>query len=521
MNEVQKRSAPRRTQIPTLVAGLIIGVLVAAGIAPLVGSDHGTTQVGTPGFLSGSKAAGDTASTDATSVGGGDGASGGAVANSASGGGAATGGGGATRATAAGGGARSGLAATDVGVTATAIRVGFITQNCKGCAALGMTLTPTSSADLAQTFVADLNARGGILGRKVEGYTADYDPVNDAINGGGEQRAACLQLTENDKVFAVLNGGTKPNDCIYTEHKTPLITGLEPLADDPGTFNANEGRLWTIGASGARTLLNWARQAARQDLVSTSPTKPFGIVVNEAGEATVRKYLIPELERLGRHPAHVSAMPSNTATAPTVASTESAKMRSAGINTVMLALDPVTSAVWIQQAEADGWKPQYLSSEYPVSVSDYTGGLQPASYQGAIAIANTPVTPAAQLRAEPLVHQCLAVWEKHIGGPTADADIGAVVSYCSAVRLFEAAAKRAGTNLTRNGFDQGMAGLGTFPMGNIVGNKVTFGSAYSLGPVKWSGADSQNTEVWTSPCPYQDSDNKCWVVTHGPEPMAA
>ena len=66
-----------------------------------------------------------------------------------------------------------------------------------------------------------INSSGGINGRMIK---ADYVAVNPI--GSDSSTAACTQLTEDDKVFAVI-GFLQNNDstCYTNLHPTPIIGG--------------------------------------------------------------------------------------------------------------------------------------------------------------------------------------------------------------------------------------------------------------------------------------------------------
>ncbi|MDH3755616.1 MAG: ABC transporter substrate-binding protein [Acidimicrobiia bacterium] len=77
-----------------------------------------------------------------------------------------------------------------------------------------------------QTYIDDLNARGGINGRMVEAIYEFYSPL-----GTTEAEAACVALTEDNEVFAVLGGFLGPsepaNTCITGTQETILIGGRQ------------------------------------------------------------------------------------------------------------------------------------------------------------------------------------------------------------------------------------------------------------------------------------------------------
>ncbi|MDH3704575.1 MAG: ABC transporter substrate-binding protein [Acidimicrobiia bacterium] len=78
--------------------------------------------------------------------------------------------------------------------------------------------------------VAWYNENGGVLGRQIEVIHEVYLPV-----GATTAEEACLKLTEDNEVFAILNGFSGPgaedvNECITEVHETVLVGGL-PRAD--------------------------------------------------------------------------------------------------------------------------------------------------------------------------------------------------------------------------------------------------------------------------------------------------
>ena len=115
--------------------------------------------------------------------------------------------------------------ATAQGVTASTIKVGFSYIDLATLAKSGIIKVDHGPYEqIAKVLVDDINARGGINGRKLVLVTAKYSPI-----GNEEQLAACTKLTQDDKVFAVLDGLLGDNNlCITQQHSTILVgqTGL-------------------------------------------------------------------------------------------------------------------------------------------------------------------------------------------------------------------------------------------------------------------------------------------------------
>ena len=117
------------------------------------------------------------------------------------------------------------------GVTADTITIGhtaidFVTLN----ETFGLDLAFVSFIPSMDAAVDFYNSRGGVLGRQIEVIHEEYLPV-----GGATAEAACLSLTEDNEIFAVVGGFQGPgaeaiNECIVNLHETILV-GSAPTAE--------------------------------------------------------------------------------------------------------------------------------------------------------------------------------------------------------------------------------------------------------------------------------------------------
>ena len=118
------------------------------------------------------------------------------------------------------------LTASDRGVEADAIRVGFTVLNLGGVDHAGYAADLRSDIPaVIDALVDSANQEGGVLGRQIEPVTVKVD-----ILSADDQRRKCLQLTQTEKVFAVIDSYTyaqyeATKACITVENKTPLVTG--------------------------------------------------------------------------------------------------------------------------------------------------------------------------------------------------------------------------------------------------------------------------------------------------------
>jgi hypothetical protein len=90
------------------------------------------------------------------------------------------------------------LTASFRGVTATSIKIGIVTIDYT-CIKQFVNFTEGNEPAIAQVLIDQLNAHGGILGRKVVAVYRSICPI-----GNAQSLDACTSLTEDEKVFAVM-----------------------------------------------------------------------------------------------------------------------------------------------------------------------------------------------------------------------------------------------------------------------------------------------------------------------------
>ncbi len=113
------------------------------------------------------------------------------------------------------------------GVTEDTITIGYTYLDFDALVDQGLAASGYGDQELTfQTMVDALNEDGGINGRKVEVVYEPYSPL-----GTEDAEAACLRLTEDNEVFAVLGGFLGPaepaNSCIIGQQETVLVGGVQ------------------------------------------------------------------------------------------------------------------------------------------------------------------------------------------------------------------------------------------------------------------------------------------------------
>ena len=168
------------------------------------------------------------------------------------------------------------------GVTADTITIGhtaidFVTLN----ETFGLDLAFVSFIPSMDAAVDFYNSRGGVLGRQIEVIHEEYLPV-----GGATAEAACLSLTEDNEIFAVVGGFQGPgaeaiNECIVNLHETILV-GSAPTAEQI----ASTGSRWI-----SQEMSLDRRNAAFVNLLANSGTLdelgPFMVIGSNPSEQFV------------------------------------------------------------------------------------------------------------------------------------------------------------------------------------------------------------------------------------------
>jgi ABC-type branched-subunit amino acid transport system substrate-binding protein len=118
------------------------------------------------------------------------------------------------------GGAGAAQSQSTPGVTPTNIKIGITYPDVAAIATI-INVNPGNYQVAYNTLINQINAQGGINGRKI---TAVYAPVDPLGTAGAA--TACTKLTEDDQVFAVL-GFFQAADlgCYVTGHDTPIVGG--------------------------------------------------------------------------------------------------------------------------------------------------------------------------------------------------------------------------------------------------------------------------------------------------------
>ena len=339
-------------------------------------------------------------------------------------------------------------------------------------------------------YIGHLNARGGVNGRQVTPVYRSYDVFNE-----DDMRAACLALTEDARVFVALDAGGftgPPVLCFTEEHQTPLIfTGGQGIPDV--WFRRSGGRLFSVFQAGGRQQRNFVFELERMGVLEG---KTIGILADGGGGAKATADVLQQSLEDERHPvAHREDLPSDPSSGAGRIPVAVQQMRTKGVDVVTFLTSVLYASQFVQEADSQRYYPRYYTSDWGSGATDVYHQSMPLSYAGARVITVTRVGEQRAGRPEPPYdRECRAIYEQTTGRTMerGQNQYGLYVRQCTLLRLFEAAATRAGPDLTPESFTAALQQLGEFPLGFTPGG--------SFRPGKGDAADFVQTLEWQSGC---------------------
>ncbi|MHB8463861.1 MAG: ABC transporter substrate-binding protein [Acidimicrobiales bacterium] len=375
------------------------------------------------------------------------------------------------------------LGPSDRGVTATSIRVGVTILDLGGVGKVGVSLPGYSPAHQEQVwsgYFNELNKRGGINGRKVTPVYQEYD-----ITSTDSMQAACLSLTQDHKVFAVLDTSGfmgAPVLCLTQQHATPFVTVGE-LGTPTEFYSEANGYLFTLHADGNRQMRNMASVIAAAGALKG---KTIGILAEQGlGFDTTFNTLEAQLKALGHPSTYRYTLASDPGTAASQLPVAVNQMVAHHVDAIFLVANLIFDEQFVNQAQGENYTPAYFTSDW--GTGENISGT-PSSFDGALAVTETNAFDWNEGLPQPAYDaQCQhrgTADSGYVWDPSSSASINhpADMRDCSLVDLFTWAARAAGPNLTRTGLLAAMKTLGTVPI-------ATFPPSGSFGPTKYDAAD--------------------------------
>ena len=387
-------------------------------------------------------------------------------------------------------GARIDAPATAAG-DAQPVRVGFLLTDLGGVSDLGFRGMGSVDEQQAiyQAYVDAANAEGGVAGRPIAAVYATYDPLSES-----SMRAACLELTEDQRVLVVVNtGGYIANAirCITVEHRTPMIAGVSGAPAD--LYAESKGMLFTQFWNSDRMVANFANEVHR---LGALQDKTVGILYDlRYGPESVARRLAQEVAALGSKVGRVSIFAADPSSASTQVPVEVSQHRAAGVDVILNMSNAIVFTQFVQEADAQRWIVPYFSSDWNGANSDFYFSNLPASFDGNLSFTVARVNEGRAGLPEPAIDaECRKRAEKAVGRsiPQDDPELLAFSRSCAYFTLLRRGLTAVGPSFTPQALSQALQSLGHFELPNM--------SGATLGPGRFDFGSTVRTMQWKADC---------------------
>jgi len=373
----------------------------------------------------------------------------------------------------------------DQGVTSTTIRIGISVINFAALQAVGVTLNDGNYQDAVSALTANMNAHGGVDGRKVVPYFAVANPAVASSTS-----SSCSELTEDDKVFIVLFP-VYP-DCYQQTHDTPVMGGVLP-----GTLPASAAADFSLIPPDAAYD---PVQLAAFDRRGAFKGKKVGLFYgpDDTSEAKVVQSDLKTLHVDVVLSAEDGVTATDTVAVDQEAQTIALRFKDAGVNEVV-GVGGTGAATWPRalQDNESTYKPPWIATN-ETALASYTASAKGGNHYLDNVMAATTMPPAPQVWMDPAMQKCAAIVRKAypsdaIAAPAnpnspqaassgSDTTYAAVEEACVYLALFAKIADAAGKNLTVASFTKAGYQLRKVTLPGS-GGPVSFGpdQAYAIG----------------------------------------
>jgi hypothetical protein len=387
----------------------------------------------------------------------------------------------------------AGAASPNDGVTSSTIRLGIPYIDFTALHAVGIKLTQGSYPNAYNALIADLDAHGGINGRRVVASFAAVNPTGSAAT-----LAVCTQLTEDTPIFTAMSPYMP--DCYLQGHNTPTINATFQ-GSVPHTAAPNFTLAPPPPAYDPLQLSVFSKMGAFKN-------KKVGVFAGSVTDASEMRIVQASLRHLHANVVQSgvdSAPPTDQAASNQQVGLIAQRFKSAGVNEVVAV--GAGSSTWPAGllANQSSYNPNWIATSY-TALSGTIGGTSGSNPQYLKTVTTSaPTLTSVQEWNDPQIQKCVRIIRKafpndtitppNVSGNSSDHSYVAPEAACQNLAMFEKIAAAAGKHLTVASFTRAGYGLRnvTFPGS---GGPVSFGTgrAYAIGPVfvgKYSAAAKQ------------------------------
>ena len=299
------------------------------------------------------------------------------------------------------------------GVTATTIKLGIALVDFN-CIAQFVDQVRENQQEVYQSFINDVNDKGGINGRKIVPDFKTYCPTTavSALNV-----SICTAFSDDDKVFAVIGNISDAGQddaiikCLAKNHNTPVMT-----------FNLSQALMKT---SPPGMVIFPGTAPERSDTVlfrllqqrGTLTGKKVAVLAQASTEAAVKSVILPQMKKLNiaaGTPAYLSISGTDTTAAHAQLASFIERWKSENINAVYIAGEDVVVPQFVQQLVA-GLPGALLMTDVGDALrsgQDETHSkVVPNPYQGMLIAGG--FSPTDYIKTDKWLKYCKPVYEKY------------------------------------------------------------------------------------------------------------
>jgi ABC-type branched-subunit amino acid transport system substrate-binding protein len=375
-------------------------------------------------------------------------------------------------------GAADGAPPAGQGVTATSIKVGITYPDVAALKGI-IDVNPGNYQVAYTTLINQINAHGGINGRKIVPVFAPVDPL-----GTAGAATACTQLTEDDNVFAVMGFFQAADVACYVQtHSVPIIGASLTAAQ-----SAQAKAPWFNNIISDSDLV--PREMAIFQHEGAFTGKKIGVVGTSPDQAEMNLVL----SALHKMKVNVVQTATNGVPDTDVAAFNqeygviALKFQSAGVNTVVTVGNSGNSWAEALQMNQSTYHPRIIASDY-IDLDAYVSnklGYQEPIIKDALTAGGYP--PVAVVWNDPAMKRCVATIQAAEPSATINNPVTATSSTpvtwtapevaCQQMALFTDFVKAAGKTLNSQTLGKGATSVGTI---TIPGGGGTFNFAAGHG----------------------------------------
>ena len=369
--------------------------------------------------------------------------------------------------------------ASTPGVSATVIRVGIPYVDVAAVKAVGVNISWGSVPDAFNAVIDQINAQGGINGRKIVPYLVAVNPT-----GTAPAATACTQLTEDDNIFVAV--APLQASC-YLQHDVPVVGSIYASGNSPTSAQD----FTTVPPATAYDPL----QLSVYDKQGVFKHKKVAVFGGDPSDQSVVTSVQSDLAKL-----HVPVVTTAVDSAPQgdLAAENSQitviaqKFQSDGVNEVVAVGDG--SAIWPEGLSSiqSTYNPPWVA-ENESNFTGAVGGKYSSTYLSNV-VTSTALTPPKEIWTNAGTQQCVHTIKRaypsdqinafNASLPESEATWMSVELACTDMALFSDIAKAAGKDLTVQSFVHAGYGLKNLVLPGT-GAPISFGPGrpFGLGPV--------------------------------------